>query len=194
MDKKSFRQEMKSRLKDQSLEDRDRKSLLLKDKLFGDPTFKKARTVLFYVGFGGEVNTVPMIEEAISTGKRVLLPQVDLEKKELKLFEIRDLRSQLRSGPMGIQEPDPSKVKAVAADQVDCVIVPGLAFDKHKRRLGRGAGFYDRFLSTTSARPWGVGWEAQLSAEPVPVGPNDIRMWALCTEDGWRRAETPEAG
>ena len=71
----------------------------------------------------------------------------DLENKKLKLCEIRDVRSDLVPGVLGILEPDSSKAKEARADEVEVIAVPGLAFDKKKNRLGRGAGYYDRFLA-----------------------------------------------
>ena len=98
-----------------------------------------------------EVNTQPMIEEALKMGKKVLVPLADLENKELKLYEIRDMAVDLAPGTLDILEPRREKTRPADAKEADCVIVPGLAFGATGERLGRGAGFYDRFLSKLSA-------------------------------------------
>ena len=146
-EKKSLRREIKSLLLAQSLEERDQKSRRIQKKLFEHAAFRKAGVVCFFVALPVEVNTRPMIEESLKLGKKVLVPLADLENKELKLYEIRDLGKDLVPGSLGILEPRPDRARLADAKETDCVIVPGLAFGTTGERLGRGAGFYDRFLS-----------------------------------------------
>ncbi len=150
--------------------------------------FPKAKRIGLYVARQSELKVLELWDPT-----RCCFPKV-LPDGRLEFYRVNDL-TELTPGYHGILEP-PAVMKMWVTDwrPGDFVLTPGAAFDKRGGRVGTGAGFYDRFLSTTSARPWGVGWEGQISREPVPVGPNDIRMWALCTEDGWRWAETPEAG
>ena len=180
--KNSLRQEMRSKLRAQSLEERDSKSLMIQEKLFGLDAFRRARTVCFFVGMDDEVDTVPMIEKSLSLGKRVLVPLADLENKELKLFEIRDLRADLRPGTLDILEPDPSKTRQASVDEVDCVVVPGLAFDGEHCRLGRGAGFYDRFLATVP-RAFKVALAFSFQVLPeIPLEHHDHPLDEVLTE------------
>ena len=139
---------MRSKLRAQSLEERDSKSLAIQKKLFSLDAFRRARTVCFFVGTEEEVNTVPMIEGSIQLGKRVLVPLAKLENKELKLYEVHNMAVELKPGLLGILEPDPSQAKTADPADAELIVVPGLAFDAKKQRLGRGAGFYDRFLAT----------------------------------------------
>ena len=67
-------------------------------------------------------------------------------------------------------------------EEIDLFFVPGLAFDHQCRRLGRGAGFYDRVLSGSKALKIGVSWSMQVSAEPLPEEEHDIRMDACVNE------------
>ena len=146
-EKKSLRREIKFLLSAQSPEERDRKSRRIQEKLFEHAAFRKARVICFFVALPEEVDTRPMIEEALRSGKKVLVPLADLENKELKLYEIRDLGTDTAPGALGILEPRPDKAKPAEAKETECVIVPGVAFSATGERLGRGAGFYDRFLS-----------------------------------------------
>jgi 5-formyltetrahydrofolate cyclo-ligase len=173
---------MRQKLKAQGLEERDRKSRLIQEKLFKLDAYRNARTVCFFVGMDEEVNTVPMIEKSLSSGKRVLLPLSDLENKELKWYEVRDLRSELSSGALGILEPNAQAREADAAD-AECVVVPGLAFDSKNRRLGRGAGFYDRFLARLPkrARKVGLAFSFQVLAD-VPHETHDHAVDEVLTE------------
>lgn len=181
--KKSLRQEIQSRLKAHGPQERDQKSLLIAKKLFAHDAFRKARTVCFFVGLDSEVHTVPMIEKAIRSGKRVLVPRTNLENKELKLFEIRDVLSDLKPGVLGILEPDPAKAKAALADEVECVAVPGLAFDKKKNRLGRGAGYYDRFLAGLPPSVFKVGLAFSFQVLPdIPFEDHDHQLNEVLTD------------
>ena len=135
----------------QSREERDQRSRRIQQKLFEHAAFRKAGIVCFYVALPMEVNTHPMIEEALKMGKKVLVPLADLENKELKLYEIRDLAVDLAPGALGILEPLRDKTRQADVKEAECIIVPGLAFSATGARLGRGAGFYDRFLSKLSA-------------------------------------------
>ena len=148
--KKSLRQEMTARLLAQSAKERAARSLEIQEKLFKNPAFQKAKCVWFYVSLPEEVDTLPMMRTALGIGKKLLVPLTDLEKKELSLFEIRDLGKDLHPGVLGIREPDPGLTRCARFEEVDCVIVPGLVFDKVGHRIGRGAGLYDRSLAKLS--------------------------------------------
>lgn len=171
-------------LKAQDPGERARKSLLIGTKLSGWSAYRTARTVCFFVALPTEVDTVPMIERALKEGKRVLVPRVDhLENKELKLYEIRDLQTDLSPGTMGIREPDPARSREAKASEADCILVPGLAFDRNGRRLGRGAAFYDKFLS--SLRPdlpkAGLAFSFQVFPE-IPYESHDRTVDIVITE------------
>ena len=151
--KKGLREEIRQKLKAQSLEERSQKSLRIQDRLFSLAEFQKAAWVCFYVALPEEVDTVPMIEKAIGMGKRVAIPLSDLENKELKTYEIKDLRNDVRKGAFRILEPDPKKTVPVEPSKLEVVVVPGLVFDRENYRIGRGQGFYDRFLAGAGRLP-----------------------------------------
>ena len=173
---------MRSKLEAQSLGERNRKSLAIQKKLFGLDAFRRARTVCFFVGIDTEVDTLPMIEKSLSMGKRVLVPRVQLEKKELKFFEVRDLHQELSLGTLGILEPN-AWAKAADPKDADCVIVPGLAFDAGGRRLGRGAGYYDRFLAGLGPRAKKIGLAFSFQVLPeIPHEKHDHLLDEVLTE------------
>ena len=95
---------------------------------------------------------------------------MDLKAKDLRIFEINDLDKDFISGPFGVMEPNTQYAKEVSIEEIDAVIVPGLGFDREKNRLGRGAGFYDRFLKriTPSVKRIGIAFEFQIS-ESLPI-------------------------
>ena len=180
--KKALREEIKHLLSAQSVEERDSKSRVIEKKLFEAPAFKSAGTVCFYVALPMEVNTLPMIERALGMGKKVLAPLVDLENKELKLKEIHDLEKDLAPGALGILEPA-AKARTADLSEVECLIVPALAFDAEGCRLGRGAGFYDRLLAGLSPKTVTIGLAFSFQVLPqIPLEHHDKAVKILLTE------------
>ncbi len=180
--KKSLREEMRSKLLSQSPEERAAKSRLIRGKLFKEALFKKAACVCFYVSLPTEVDTSAIIDDALVMGKRVVVPLSDLENKEVKLYQIKD-RSDLREGAWRVLEPIPEKTRAVAAEEVDCVIVPGIAFDKRNNRLGRGRGFYDRFLQAFGAETPKIGLAFSFQVvQEVPHESHDVPLDLILTD------------
>ena len=180
--KKSLRQEMRALLSAQSPEERDRKSRLIQKKLFNTPAFQRAGTVCFYVSLPMEVNTYPMIVEALHLGKKVLAVQVDWVKKELKLKEIRHLKKDLAPGILGIPEPV-AGIPEVALEEARCFIVPALAFDAGGHRLGRGGGFYDRLLARIKPEVPTIGLAFSFQQLPqIPLEDHDRIVQIVLTD------------
>jgi len=140
--KKKIRSKLLVSLKIQKEEERDNKSGLIKRKLFSSKVFKKAKIVMFYIAFDGEVNTQEMIKEAQKLGKTVVVP-VCRKDRTMRPCILRE-GAKLKKGLYGIGEP--TNREYVSLNRIDLVITPGVAFDKKGNRLGRGKGYYDRFL------------------------------------------------
>lgn len=141
--KQQIRSKILYKLKTQKEETRDRKSKVIKQKLFRTKVFKKAKIVMFYLSHRGEVDTREMIRRAIEKGKIVAVPVCD-RKTEAIIPCIMGLNTRLKKGLYGVLEP--CKRSHLSLKKIDLVIVPGIAFDKEGNRLGRGRGCYDRFL------------------------------------------------
>jgi 5-formyltetrahydrofolate cyclo-ligase len=86
-----------------------------------------------------------MIEQALALGKRIALPVVNKEEKRIVPVAVSNLQG-LVQGAYGIPSPSACNATAVPLKEIDLVVVPGVVFDKKNNRLGRGAGYYDRFL------------------------------------------------
>jgi len=171
--KKQIRSRILLSLKTQKEEDRDRKSKLIKRKLFRMRFFKKAKIVMFYVSFNGEVKTQDMIKEALKLGKIIAVP-VCLKRCIIKPSLLR-IKDRLVKGIYGA--PEPAIKRFINLNKLDLVIVPGVAFDKRGRRLGRGKGFYDRFLSKLSHKTTSVGLAFNLQILPlVPTTKRDVSV------------------
>ncbi|MDP8266893.1 MAG: 5-formyltetrahydrofolate cyclo-ligase [Candidatus Aceula meridiana] len=146
--KKALRQRLLELIRNQKEDIRLKKSELIQAALFKTPEFRAAKIIMFYSAFDGEVETLEMIKQAQNLGKKIALPITVKEKKEIIPSLITNLETSLIDGPYGIKQPkeDPAQKGDLCA--IDLVIVPGVAFDKKGNRLGRGEGYYDRFLKT----------------------------------------------
>ena len=135
--------------------------------------FIKAKTVMVYLAKEDEVDTTPIIEEAQKQGKKVVVPVV--EEDEIIPCELGDV---LAPGPFSVMQPVDKK--RVAIQDIDIVIVPGRAFAPSGRRLGRGKGFYDRFLSSLPEciPVIGICFSCQLF-DSIPSGPFDKKVWRV---------------
>lgn len=175
--KDAIRRDMLSRLKSQSPGDRNTKSLKIKELVLNSPFFRKAGTVMFYAATPSEVDTRPLIDECIKMGKRAALPVTDTSRKKLIPVGIDNMESLAKSS-LGILEPAREEEKILSPGAFDLIVVPGIAFDKSGNRLGRGAGYYDRFLAGLPANTVKVGLAFDFQViDDVPVVPGlDIRL------------------
>ena len=171
--KESLRVKIKNEKKKYSSEDLKTKSERVTAQLEAYSLFKNAKTVMLYWSLTDEVDTHTLIEESLKT-KRVILPTIvsgDIVPVELTKI------SQLQEGKFHILEPKNNQF----IGEIDIIIVPGIAFDKKGNRLGRGRGFYDRFLCQHTSVTVGLCFDFQL-VEKVPIEANDIAVEKIITE------------
>ncbi len=160
-----------------SPEERKGKSRKIEDRLFSLPEFRAASTILFFASFRSEVETEAMIRRALAEGKRVVLPKI--KGKDLVLLEIKDFDRDVVPGAWDIPEPyygRPAKI-----EEIDFVVAPGAVFDEHGNRLGYGAGFYDKMLSSYKGMTVALSFEIQIVPE-VPVSAYDVPVNKIVTE------------
>ncbi len=144
--KNALRQKLLLLLRNQKEDERFNKSRMIQQRLFATEEFQRSRRILFYASFDGEVETFAMMKQAQTLGKKIALPAVLKDQKKIIPSAVNNLEA-LKKGPYGILQPNEDKQEPFAIKDLDLVIVPGLAFDRQNHRLGRGAGYYDRFLN-----------------------------------------------
>lgn len=139
-----------------------------------------AKSVAVYLAIEGELSLEPTIEYLWSQAVQVLVPCIS---EGTMLFATYRSDSKLRSNRFGILEPP--KEEAYAVDRFAVVLCPGMAFSKSGDRLGRGGGYYDKFLASSDCMlKIGVGHSCQL-VEKLPVDDHDVKLDAVVTENGW---------
>lgn len=160
-------------LKQQDREEGFRKSRLIAEEFFKLPAIVKAKTILFYASLPGEVDTFAMIRKAMDLKKQVALPVVLRGQRTLIPTLTKNMKD-LRLSTYGIHEPRRHKDREIPLERLDAVVVPALAFDKANNRLGRGKGYYDRFLkSLSSAVTVGIAFDFQI-ADRLPLEDHDV--------------------
>lgn len=162
-EKQGIRQKLLERLLSLTKNEIKRRSKDVEDKLSELPIYKQAKVIMVYYPLRGEVDILRKIKKDLGN-KRFCFPVMDLEAKNLRIFEIANLDEDFCVGAWGVMQPDTEKAKEVDIKEIDVVIVPGLAFDKQRNRLGRGAGFYDRFLEDIAppTKKVGIAFEFQI--------------------------------
>ena len=147
--KSILRQKILKRLRNQKEDTRLKKSRRIQRKLFATPEFRKAKVILFYASFDQEVETFTMMKQAQRLGKQIALPRIIKDRKKIIPLLVRNLQKDLIRGPYGIKQPRFRPSRRLQVAEVDLIVAPGVAFDRDNHRLGRGAGYYDRFLGKT---------------------------------------------
>lgn len=152
--------------------------------LFFRSEYRKAAIIFCYLSDGREVETGEIIRTALEEGKTVSVPLVEAEKREMRAVPIRDFGRDLAPGFRGIREPADRAAAGIDPREIDLAIVPGTAFDPAGNRLGRGGGYYDRFLPRlrTSVPRVGLAFERQV-LDGITPGPNDAPMSVIVTEE-----------
>ncbi len=150
-------------------------------KLLETSEYAETTTVLTYVSVSSEVSTRMFIECALRDGKTVAVPRC-LPGHCLEFVAITSL-DQLIAAPFGLLEP-PKELPALAEKQMDAsiCIVPALLVDTKGYRLGYGAGFYDRFLSTYSGKKICLAYQQNLSRTTLPHAAFDVAVDVVITE------------
>ena len=145
------------------------------------PAYTAARTLLLYCAIPFEADPSLVARHAVAHGKRVAYPYCEGGGECLLAALEPQTEVDWEEGAFGIRTPVPARSRRVPKEEIDFILVPGLAFDENGGRLGRGAGYYDRYLIGSSAFLMGFCLDIQL-VENVPVDAHDVRMHAVVTD------------
>ncbi len=152
-------------------------SKLIADRLLSLDEYKRAKNVLCYSSFGSEVDTTPLMNAILADGKALFLPRCEVKTHTLEAIRVTDLAA-LKIGAYGIKEP---LGEGIGPNELDLIIVPLVAFDQKKARLGYGGGYYDRFLPKTDAKRVAIAFSHQ-ETDKIPREETDVLMDIIITE------------
>ncbi len=154
--KVELRKKILARIRSLSEDEIERRSKNVARNISGLSIYKKSRVIMGYYPLKGEVNLLGMFRKVLGQ-KKVCFPVIEQRRKNLIPYYVGNLEEDFVKGPYGVMEPDVHKATPASVDEIDLVLVPGVAFGENKYRLGRGGGFYDRFLSQLDGHTAKVG-------------------------------------
>jgi 5-formyltetrahydrofolate cyclo-ligase len=146
--------------------------------------FDKAKGIGAFASTPSEINTYSILEGSLELGKKLYLPKVLKDKNHFHFYPVLNFKT-LTKGAFGILEP--SGHKPADWEEIDLVLVPGLAFDLTGNRLGFGKGYYDRVLPQLkkSILTIGLGYSFQI-VDKIPAEPHDVPLKAVLSEKGFQ--------
>ena len=163
-----------------SFEDKEKASLIIKEKLLTMEEVKKAETIVLYCSTSDEVHTDGLINDLLDTDKRLAMPVI--RDGNMCFIEIDSLSELKNEGCFKIREPEYSKEKVINGEDIDLALFPGLAFDKEGNRLGHGKGYYDSYFSSyPKVMKIAPAYDCQIF-ENVPHDCHDVRVNRIVTQ------------
>lgn len=150
--------------------------------LFASPLWQKATHVLAYHAMNAETGTLSILKQVLKT-KTLYLPRCFHDRPGFEAVAIQDLERDMVPGPLpGLMDPRLDLPACTKSEQIDLILVPGLAFDIRGNRLGYGKGMYDRFLASNEAPKVALVYDCQVIPE-VPVEAHDQTCDFILTEE-----------
>jgi len=180
MEKATFRKRIKEKINALSTETLKHKSCEIQKKVLGLEIFRQAQVILGYAALPDEVDTQNILDDIFTNGKTLLLPRSETDGLIIPRV-VKNLKTDVSKGQFDILEP--KRGNPFPLNRIDLILVPGRAFDRNRFRLGRGKGFYDRFLSDQRLAATTVGLAFQLQVgEKIPISPHDRKLDIVVTE------------
>ncbi|TYQ12939.1 UNVERIFIED_CONTAM: 5-formyltetrahydrofolate cyclo-ligase [Acetivibrio alkalicellulosi] len=184
-EKKDIRKKILSLRNDLSGEHVLKNSEVITNSLVELKEFKQSKNIMAYMNFRNEVSTFFLLKSCFEMGKKVILPAINTVsgKKKIVTYEVKDMEQQLKKGTYGILEPVNDMDFRVDIREINMIIVPGVAFDTNRNRIGYGAGYYDVFLRELKEGCYkvGIAFELQICYH-IPVEKHDVPLDIIVTE------------
>ncbi len=209
LQKKAARKEIFAALKSLTPGERSESDAFIRSRLESIPLYQRASTIFIFVGDGWEVDTWPLIEAALARGKRVAVPRciaapsgaavkTEAEAKSgatlkadianekasvsgvMEACLINSKNDLSRTEPWGLWEPAAGSV-VIAPEEIDFAVIPCMACDIRGHRLGRGGGFYDRYLAGRSFTKAALCRDIVLR-DQIPTEYHDVALDFVVTE------------
>ncbi len=179
--KKALRATLRERLQAIDAQELRRAGAAAADRLIATEAFRAAEGIMIFLPLKYEVDARPIAVRAWQMGMTVTVPLVSHEQRHMIAVEINSLSEPMDTDRYGVQTP--AHGRPIPVNLIDLVVVPGLAFDRQGHRLGRGGGFYDRFLAQADfdGTACGLVLDQQL-VDHVPTNGHDVALDLLVTD------------
>jgi 5-formyltetrahydrofolate cyclo-ligase len=152
-------------------------------------SYRSAKVVSCFAGALDEVETFPLLRRIVADGKTLVVPYVRPD-NTLGMSAVADPQKDLEEGKFHILEPK-AELRAAEAPEPDLVVVPGLCFDTRGGRIGKGLGFYDKYLAGSKALRVAICFDVQITQKNLTLDPHDQLMDAVVSEKRFLMLSAP---
>lgn len=183
--KKQIRKDILEVRRSMDIDKKDTYDTLIEKSFFESSFYKEAKNIFIYISYDSEINTKRIINRAINERKNIYVPRTEFDTKLMNAVKINDF-SNLVESRYGILEPKKEE-PFIDPNELDLIVVPGVAFDKNGGRIGYGAGYYDRYFKRINEKnkaritKLALIYDFQLIDE-VPTDEEDVLIDAVLTE------------
>lgn len=184
-DKKTLRKEILAKRKNIDIIEKEEMDKKILDKLCENKYYREAKKIFIYISYDSEINTKSIINKALIDKKKIYVPRTEFKTRLMDAVEIISLDNLLEN-EYGILEPS-IKEHHIDPNELDLIVVPGVAFDRTGGRMGYGAGFYDRYFKKINKDniktivKLALAYEFQV-LEKVPMNEDDVPVNYIITE------------
>ena len=166
--------------------EKEEKDNVIKHRFLESDYYKKADKIFIYISYSSEIDTINIINKALSDGKEIFVPRTIFDTKAMDAVKINSLEN-MKKDKYGIPEPQ-GDIPCVDPNELDLIVVPGVAFDNNGGRMGYGAGYYDRYFKKISnvkkntIKKLALAYEFQI-IDNVPMDKQDVKIDYIITEE-----------
>ena len=182
--KKKLRKEILEKRNNLDLDAKKEADYIIQEKLFNSEYYKNSGKIFIYISYGSEINTKDMIVRALEDKKRIFVPRTVFKTKHMDAVEINSLDDLAEEDRYGILEPA-QYIEASDPNEIDLIVVPGVAFDVNGGRMGYGAGYYDRYFkridNNRKIKKLALAYDFQL-LDSIPMEEHDEIMDVIYTD------------
>ena len=184
-DKKSLRKEILAKRNIMDAIEKEEKDRKILDKFYESNYYREAKNIFIYISYDSEINTKGIIKKALRDNKKIYVPRTEFKTRLMDAVEITSLNNLIES-EYGILEPSVEEPH-IDPNEIDLIVVPGVAFDRNGGRMGYGAGFYDRYFKKISKDnvkkviKLALAYDFQI-LEKIPMNEQDVPVNYIITE------------
>ena len=181
-EKKILRKEILTKRKNIDIVEKEKMDRKISDKFYESKYYREAKKIFIYISYDSEINTKEIINTALKDNKKIYVPRTEFKTKLMDAVEITSLDNLIES-EYGILEPSLEE-RHINPNNLDLIVVPGVAFDRYGGRMGYGAGFYDRYfkrISKDRIKKLSLAYDFQI-LEKIPMNEQDVPVNYIITE------------
>ena len=181
-EKKELRKKILKIRKEMDINKKRKFDNIIHNKFLKSKFYSQCGNIFVYISYDSEIDTKTIIRKALEDGKNIYVPRTNYNTKLMEAVKISSLEN-LIEDKYGILQPTESRL-AVELEEIDLIIMPGVAFDNNGGRMGYGGGFYDRYMSKCSKniQKISLAYDFQI-LDDVPMDSHDTRVNFIITEN-----------